>query len=226
MTRTFVTSALARRAVSPHLRIPLAIVAACSALATLILGIRYAGTSEASPLDDALHTVAAAVSDSIPFALVIDAGGEPVGAITLIAIVAATCLVAGRWRLAVLTVAAQGLIGSTTNLVKPLFDRTIHGGFLSYPSGHTAGATAFAIVIGLLVVDVTSAGRRVGITVVLAAVAAVGAVAAWAQTVLVAHYPTDTVGGLTIGIALVPLAGFVIDAGADRLMAAQNRSRP
>ena len=73
------------------------------------------------------------ISDSIPLGLVFDAAGEPKGAISLIAVISLMCVALGRWRLALLTVAGQGLIGSMTNLVKPLFDRTIHGPFLSFP---------------------------------------------------------------------------------------------
>ena len=111
-----------------------------------------------------------------------------------------------------------------TNLIKPVVDRTIHGGFLAYPSGHTAGATAFAIVAGLLLVSILQLGRWGGLLVVTAIAAAVGGVAAWAQIVLVAHYPTDAVGGFLMAAALVRAAAMLIDLLADRIVAVSRSS--
>jgi membrane-associated phospholipid phosphatase len=128
------------------------------------------------------------------------------------------CMAVGRWRLALLTVTGQALIGSTTNLVKPLFDRTIHGPFLSYPSGHTAGATAFGLVVGLLVADLAHRRRPVAAVTVLGIACGAGVAAAWAQTVLTAHYATDTIGGMSFALALmIPLA-LILDAVVERLL--------
>jgi membrane-associated phospholipid phosphatase len=199
------------------LRRPLLLTAALCALAWLGIGALFAGTSAASPLDDAIRGFATSVSDSFGFALLMDSGGEPKGAAILIVLISVVCVVCKRWRLAMVTVTSQGVIGSLTNLVKPLFDRTIHGPFLSYPSGHTAGATAFALVVMILLVDLTRARRSIAFAVVLGGSWAVGVVAAWAQTLLEAHYATDTIGGLFFATAVVVALGVLIDAVVDKL---------
>lgn len=208
---------LRRPALPTSIRPPLIVAALGCAAVTLLLGITYAGTSSASPLDDRILGFADGISDSIPLGLVFDAAGEPKGAISLIAVISLTCVALGRWRLALLTVAGQGLIGSMTNLVKPLFDRTIHGPFLSFPSGHTAGATAFALVIGLLVADLMRARPPLASAIALGTACSAGAVAAWAQTILGAHYATDTIGGVCFALALIVPLALLLDALIERL---------
>jgi membrane-associated phospholipid phosphatase len=39
---------------------------------------------------------------------------------------------------------------------------------------------------------------------------------AWAQVLLNAHYPTDTLGGFCAALAVVPLVAWTIDRVADR----------
>lgn len=208
-------------ALPPRLRRPLGAVSAVCAPLVVLLGVIYAGSDAGSPLDDwATKTLADLFPGAVPFALLLDAGGEPRGVLTIAAVLAAICLVAGRRRLAVLAVASQVVLGAVTGLVKPIFDRTIHGGFLAYPSGHTAGATGFAIVVALLLIGTVGVGRPVALAIIAAVTAVVGGVAAWAQTLLVAHYMTDTVGGFLMAVALIPPTAMLIDRIADRLLAA------
>ena len=176
------------------------------------LGLAVAGTSSASAVDSALLTAAGGWSPQLwPAALPIDFLGEPLGVVMTAAVVVAACLVAGRWRLAVVAVVAQGAIWGVIALVKPLVDRTIHGGHLAYPSGHTAGTAAFALVIGLLIVSVLRLQRLAALLVMFSVTAAGGLVAAWAQTVLGAHYATDTLGGLCLTLAVVPPLALLVD---------------
>ena len=44
----------------------------------------------------------------------------------------------------------------------------------------------------------------------------VGTAAAWAQAGLVAHYPSDTVGGWCTALAVIPAAAWLIDQAAVR----------
>ena len=39
---------------------------------------------------------------------------------------------------------------------------------------------------------------------------------AWAQVLVNAHYPTDTLGGFCAALAVVPPTGWLVDAIADR----------
>jgi membrane-associated phospholipid phosphatase len=211
-------SAPRRPALPPGSRRPLAAIALACSAGVVVIGVLVSGSSTPNTADRQILAVVERLLPAVgPGAYRVDFAGEPIGALTLMAILSVLCLVAGRWRLAALTIAGQGLIGGATNLIKPVVDRTIHGGFLAYPSGHTAGATAFAIVAGLLLVSVLQLGRWTGVLVVTGIAAAVGGVAAWAQMVLVAHYPTDTVGGFLMALALIPAAAALIDLLADRI---------
>ena len=207
-----------REALPVPLRGPLLWLALVSAVAVALLGIHYADTATAGPVDaGALATLQEWFPASRSAALAVDWFGEPLGALLLSGSLAVGCLLAGRWRLAVLAVLVQAFIGALSGLLKPVFERTIHGGFLSYPSGHTAGATAFALVLGLLLAQLGRAGLRCGLLVVLGVTMLLGAVAASAQILLVAHYPTDTLGGFLTALALVPAAALLLDVGADRI---------
>lgn len=196
-------------------------VAAVALLCLLALGVAVAGTSTPFPVDDALLDAAGGWTPGLwPTALPIDFLGEPLGVVLAATVVAGVCIALHRGRLALLTVLAQGAIWATIALVKPVFDRTIHGAHFAYPSGHTAGATAFALVIGLLVVGRRRLGRLAGLLVVYGVALAVGLVAAWAQTVLGAHYATDTFGGFCLALAVVPPLALLLDRLLDRLAAA------
>lgn len=213
-------AALRHPVLPPTLRRPLGAVSIACGLLAVALGVLYAGSATAGPLDTwASDTVKGHFPHGRPVAQLVDSGGEPIGVVVLAAALALTCIVAGRRRLAALAIASQGVLGAATSLVKPVLDRTIHGGFLSYPSGHTAGATGFAIVATLLLVGLLQVGRQVGLAIVLGGATVAGAVAAWAQTLLGAHYWTDTVGGLLMAVALIPPTAMVIDRIADRLFA-------
>lgn len=149
-------------------------------------------------------------------ALVIDYGGEPIGAAILVSAVVTVCLVLRQPRLAMLTVLGSGLTVTTTTLLKPVVDRPIHRDFLSYPSGHTALFTALAFVLALTVIGRLRTGAPTSTLLVLAATSASGAAMAWAQVSLGAHYPTDTVGGFCVAIAVMLATAWLLDRAADR----------
>jgi undecaprenyl-diphosphatase len=104
----------------------------------------------------------------------------------------------------------------TNNLIKAAVDRPRPQGALiqasgsSYPSGHAAFAAVTAVLlVGLLV----PTGRRAG----PAAFAAVLAVAmAWSRTYLLAHWLTDAVGGLCVGLGVGLLTRAFAGTAADR----------
>jgi undecaprenyl-diphosphatase len=66
-------------------------------------------------------------------------------------------------------------------------------------------------VLGLLVADVLGAGRVLGTTIVLGFAVAGGALMAWAQIGLTAHYPTDTIGGFGCALLVVLATATLID---------------
>jgi undecaprenyl-diphosphatase len=74
-------------------------------------------------------------------------------------------------------------------------------------AANTATATAFALVA-------TLAAGRLWLTAVVTVLAA--AAMAWAQVLLNAHYPTDTLGGFCAALAVVPAVAWAIDWVAAR----------
>ncbi|GAA4556745.1 hypothetical protein GCM10023175_59630 [Pseudonocardia xishanensis] len=196
---------------------PAALVqAAVGGAGLLVLGVAVGGTDGPVRLDT---LIAGTVSRNPPWpatALAVDWLGEPVGAALLAVLVAGIMLLAARPRYAAVVVLVQPLILVVADGLKLVVGRTIHGGSLSFPSGHTAGAVAFALMLALFLADVGGL-RTVGrVVVVVGAAVVVGSVAGWAQIVVGAHYPTDTVGGLLLAVALVPLTALVVDRVADR----------
>jgi membrane-associated phospholipid phosphatase len=186
--------------------------AGVSVLLVAVLALRFHDDGSAHGLD----LWAAGVTATLwphpgTSALIIDAAGSPVVAAALGILLAACCLLAGRRRLALLAVAGPGLAVVTTAVLKQVVQRTIHGANLSYPSGHTAVATALALVLGLLLVDVLRLRRLPALVLLGLITTAVGAVMAVTQIALSAHYPTDTLGGFLSSVATVPVSAFLVD---------------
>lgn len=199
-------------ALPPVLRGPIAIVAILAGLLLTVVAAHYAGQTAPGWLD---RWAQSGVQQWWPEpgigALVIDFFGEPLGVILLVALLATVSLALGRWRLAAVSVAGLGVTGVVTTALKPVVGRTIHGGFLAYPSGHTATATVFALVVMLLLVDLLKVGRLPGVLLILsgAGVAATGM--ALTQVALGSHYPTDTVGGFCAALVVVPATAYLVD---------------
>jgi membrane-associated phospholipid phosphatase len=205
------------RAVPPILpparRRPVAIVGVLAALVVVILGLTFAGDSAPAAFDRAVQPgLESSTTAMSALANAIDYAGEPVGLAVLVALLVGVSLLLRRLRVAVLVVLGTGMTISATTALKPLVDRTIHGFYLSYPSGHTASATALAMIAALLVWHHL---RRAAALVLLYAVALVaGAATAWAQAGRMAHYPSDTVGGWCTALAVVPATAWLVDHAA------------
>jgi membrane-associated phospholipid phosphatase len=210
---------LRRPAVPTGLSHVLCAVAAVAALCLGAIGITVGNTSSPTAVDEALLTAVDSRSPQLwDTALSIDFFGEPLGVMVIATVLVAICLVMGRWRLAALVVAAQGAVWAISTVLKPVFDRTIHGAHLSYPSGHTAGAAALALVVGLIVASAVQLNRVGQLLVTLGVTVLIALVAAWAQIFLDAHYATDTFGGLCLTLAVVPPLAILVDRTADWLL--------
>lgn len=199
-------------ALAPALRRPIALVAILAALVLTGLAARYAGEAVPGRLDTCAQ---AAVEGLWPEpglgALVIDFVGEPLGVVLLVALLTTVCLALGRRRLAVVVIAGLGMTGVVTTVLKPVVGRTINGGFLAYPSGHTATATVFALIVVLLVVDLLAVRRLPGVLLILSGTGVAGAAMALSQVALGAHYPTDTIGGFCVAMIVMPATAYLID---------------
>ncbi|MER7949445.1 phosphatase PAP2 family protein [Streptomyces sp. NPDC096079] len=194
-------------------------VAALAALAVVALGVLYAGHGGPGKADRWIQPMPDDVDPRWwDLAHAVDFLGEPAGAASLVAAAVALCLLLRSPRAAVLVVAGVGLSVATTTLLKPVVGRTIHGDDnLSYPSGHTAFLTAFALTAALLLAARLGLGRAVGTLLVLVAALLGGAAMGWAQVVLSAHYPTDTLGGWCTALAVVPATAWLVDRAAGRM---------
>ncbi|MFG1639523.1 phosphatase PAP2 family protein [Amycolatopsis sp. NPDC049252] len=200
------------------LRTPLAMTGALATAVLVALGILHFHDSGLTGIDAAVLPSVDGVRPPWRYvALIFDFGGEPVGSTILVALIALAGFLAHRVRIAVLTVLGVLATVAVTTVLKPIVGRTIHGEFLSYPSGHTALATALALVIGLLVADRLHLGRTAAVTLLLVLAVVAGLAMGWAEVALGAHYPTDTIGGFCAALAVVPATAWVVDRVADRL---------
>jgi membrane-associated phospholipid phosphatase len=201
---------------NPGLRRALAVPMLLGTLLVAVPAVAYAGGSEPGGLDrwiqPGVNTPAAAWSG----ALAVDWTGGPVGRTLLVLAVTALCLFAGRRRLALVALVGTILTSVLTTVLKYVVDRRIHDGFLSYPSGHTAAATAIGVVLGLLLADLLGAGRAVGLALVLGLATLCGGLMAWVQIDLTAHYPTDTIGGFGCALLVIPATALLVDKLIDK----------
>lgn len=202
-------------AMPPTLRRPCGVMAVMALLGFGVLALRYAGSGGPGRVDNwALGQLGGTLFTPSPlrtFGLFITRFGEPDRAAALVGIVVVLCLLARRWRLAVLAVAGPGVTVVASTVLKPVVGRTVDTGELAFPSGHTAFVTALALVVGLLVVAVLRLGRLGGVLVVAGLVAVAGAAMSWSLTVLYYHYATDTLGGFLLALAVVPAVAWAID---------------
>lgn len=203
-------------ALPESLRRSVGFFAVFAALVVVILGLLYAGDSAPSRIDVATQSVVESLPRAHALALVVDFAGEPIGRAILVLGLVAVCLLWRASRLAVVAALAPAAAGFSTSLLKPLFGRTINGGFLAYPSGHTAVATALMFTFVLLIAVRFRLAGWSFFTLMIATTVATGATMGWSQVVLGSHYPTDALGGMCCALVIVPATAWVSDrvAGA------------
>lgn len=204
----------------PSLRVRLGLIGGLAALVVVVLGVLYAGEGRPGRVDGRIWSAVEGVGPLWRHvAMATDFLGEPAGSAMLIVAVVTGCLLLLRSpRAAVLVIAGVALTVGTTTLLKHVVGRTIHGDDnLSYPSGHTAFATALALVVALLATGRLGLGMTAGTSLVLGAALVAGAAMGWAQVVLGAHYPTDALGGWCTALVVIPATAWLVDRTADRL---------
>lgn len=193
------------------LRRPVAVVVAAAAVVFAVLASRFAGTSAAGRLDLRVDAVVdPATSEHHRLVGLVGRLGSPPVVVALAVVIAAVCLVRGRRRLALLAVAGPGLTGVATTVLKPVLGRTIGDGF-AFPSGHTGGATAIALVAALLITALRSLGPAAAAGVLAAAAVVLGGGVGTAMVAGDKHYPTDTVGGFCTAVVIVLGGALLLD---------------
>jgi membrane-associated phospholipid phosphatase len=204
--------AAARPALTPAARRSALVLAAAGVPLVAVPALLFAGDTGPSRPDRWIQQM---VADSPVGAWNLIRGldwlGEPTGRAVLTLVVAALCVIAGRYALAVAAVLGIVATSVLATVLKGLVDRRIHGEFLSYPSGHTAAGTAAALVLGLLLADLLHTGRVASTAILLAFSVIGGGLMAWAQIYLTAHYPTDTLGGFGCGLLVVAPAALLMN---------------
>lgn len=180
------------------------VLPALAAVAVVVMSFAYAGQSAGAAVDvgirDELRQLG---SPWRQLALVVDWLAEPVGAVVVLATCVLLFLRAKNRPAAVSVVVAPAAVVVVTTGMKPLVGRTINDGFLAFPSGHTGFLAAVALVVTLAVT------RR--LVVVLAATVTAAVAMAWAQVLLNAHYPTDTLGGFCVTLTVVPVVVVIVN---------------
>jgi membrane-associated phospholipid phosphatase len=202
--------------VAPALRRYAAVLAILGTLLVAVPAVVYADGKKPGLLDRWIQSVV----DDTPSAagtaaLTVDWTGGAVGRTLMVLAVTALCLLTGRRRLAATAVVGTILTSVLSTNLKDVVGRLIHDEFLTYPSGHTAFATAIGVVLGLLLADILRVGRVLGASMVLGLAVLDGAVMAWAQIDLSAHYPTDTIGGFGSALLVIPATALLVDKLAE-----------
>ncbi|MBB4906287.1 phosphatase PAP2 family protein [Actinophytocola algeriensis] len=186
-----------------------------AAIALVVMGFVFAGQSAGAAVDIGVREELRQLGSTWrQLALAVDWLAEPVGAVVVLGTCVLLFLRARNRFAAVLVVVAPAAVVVVTTGMKPLTGRTINDGFLAFPSGHTAFLAAVALVVTL------SVARR--LVVVMVVTLAAGLAMAWAQVLLNAHYPTDTLGGFCVTLAVVP----VVVLALDRIWTVASRAAP
>ncbi len=211
---------------APRLRIPVAGLAVLGAGVVTVLGLRFAGDTHAGHTDRA---VAGLVTVHHGAARTVEHGfadlGDPITVAVLLILLAAAAFAARGTRGLALALVGPLLAMVTTSLVlKPLIDRT-RSGELAFPSGHTTAVASMSIaaatlLLGWVVVPWTL--RWAGAVVLALLAVAVGV----SMVGLGDHYPTDTLGGSGVALAVVLLVALVVDVAGDRVAGRRTGIRP
>ncbi|MBB5889850.1 phosphatase PAP2 family protein [Kutzneria kofuensis] len=137
--------------------------------------------------------------------------GDPLPVAALVVGLALGSVALGRWRTALFAVVGPtAAVLVTELLLKPMVGRTRYGQ-LAFPSGHTTGTAAVAMVV--LVLFLGSAWLTSPMVKALLALLGFG-VSVAVSVALVGrnwHYATDTLGGICVAVASVLVVALVID---------------
>jgi membrane-associated phospholipid phosphatase len=199
-----------RAILPPALRAP---SAAVSVLALVVFGVfaaRYADDDSAGRLDRHVQRLVdpPGQAPSLPAAVIVL--GNPASVVVFAVLLCGLAFALGHRRLAVLAIVGPGLTGVVTTTLKPVIGRTIEGGF-AFPSGHTGGATALGVVAALLLIAVFRTPAGTSALLLTAGALVCGGVMALALVGNRVHYPTDTVGGFCVAVAVVLTSALLIE---------------
>jgi undecaprenyl-diphosphatase len=204
-----------RTTLPPALRGPAAVVATLAALVFAVLAARYEGGSAARWLDHRVQSLVGSSGPGRSLADVVIAFGNEISVLVLAILLSGVAVALGQRRLAVLMIVGPGLTGLATTALKPVIGRTFNNEF-AFPSGHAGGATALGVVTALLLISMLRTAGRASATLLAAGALLSGGTMALALIADRDHYPTDTIGGFCVAVAVVLTSALVIDWSAER----------
>jgi membrane-associated phospholipid phosphatase len=206
-----------RRLISRQLRAAAAGVAVICAAITALLGARYTGASSAGGLDKAVDPrLTSRLGEHRRLTDAVFSIGGPLTIALLTAFLVAILFLLRRPRAALLAALAPPVASAVTEWVlKPLVERN-RGGSWSYPSGHTTGIFAVALVVVVIVFGQTPRWLPTAVRLFASAGSlAIAAAVAVASIAAGHHYATDTLGGACVAAATVLILSLIVDAVAD-----------
>lgn len=203
-----------RPLLAPAGRVLAAVLIAASLVTIVALSVWIQHSPSAGSLNDTIDTkVISATTGHRHLLLLLESAGDWRPQAVLAAVLAVCCLVARRWRAALLPVIAIPLAGALTEYVlKPVISGN---SWASFPSGHTTGAFAVATVVAVLAASQASgapAGVRVFAGLAVAGFLLLAFAIGFAMIGLAAHFFTDTVGGAAVGVSVALGTAMAIDA--------------
>jgi undecaprenyl-diphosphatase len=142
---------------------------------------------------------------------ILDAVGTKPVAGLLVVVGLALCVALRRPNDCVLVCIGSISSPALAEVLKPLVGRRIHQHWLSYPSGHVAFATGWALALALVWGRAAGWDRRRSSWALPCLGLAAGAPIGWAVVALNAHYVTDAFGGAATAFAVVPTLAFALD---------------
>jgi membrane-associated phospholipid phosphatase len=202
----------------PAARRPAGALAIAGVIVATALGLALSGHSHASLVDGWVDGHLDARLGGRPHLADVIYLGDPPWVVVICTAAVAACLLARRFRGALLVAIAVPVAGGLTDrILKPLVDRTTSLGTPVFPSGHTAAVTTMAVAAVLVL---TGPGRP-PLPAALRWLLSAGLLALipWVAVGLVIshyHYFTDTVGGAGVGTAVALGTALGLDAAAAR----------
>jgi undecaprenyl-diphosphatase len=189
---------------------PAAVVAACCALAFLVLAVRYHGVASAGGVDRWIRGELPLWRDLPAATMAPLTDAAPAVFLGLAGAAALVLLLRREWERAAFAVLGPGVTMLVTEVGKAVIGR-LHQGVPSLPSGHTAAVTSGALVLALLAVGRWRAHAARVATVGALAGTAVAAAVAFSLVVLGWHYASDTVAGFCVAVAGTLGAALAVD---------------
>lgn len=199
---------VADRLVPPAIRRPAAVLAVLCAAGFLALAVHYRGTVSAGRLDSRLFALLPSASGS--GAVDELAAIAPLVAFGVALLGTTAMLVTRRWRAAVLVAAGPAVTMLVAEVAKRIVDRRLDG-YFALPSGHTAGVTSVALAAVVVLLG-RSRAHVVRVAVLGWVVTTLfGAGIALVMVAVHGHYPTDTVAGYCVAVAVTLGVAFGVD---------------